>query len=194
MERQAQGLFAMGNPPSEPDENEQFAAALCANLGLLGARALMLAGDAVLAEDLVQTTFERALRARHRPPTHEIQPWMMRILKNVAIDHWRSAAVRQSCELDLDRAAAVSPDDKATWWHDLGLDDVARAAKELPATYRALILLRIEGCSNSEIARRMGLKVSTVATRFFRGRTLLQKRLAAACAQAGVVAPQETFR
>jgi RNA polymerase sigma-70 factor (ECF subfamily) len=171
------------NPPADaestgPDRDEQFTTAVCATIGLIKGRALMLAGDPALSEDLMQATFERALRARHRPPPCEIEPWLMRILKNAAIDHWRSATARPWCELDAERAAQPPSDEEPAWWCDLELADLERAAHRLPNTFRRIFLLRIQGCSHNEIARLLGLKVSTVATRFFRGRRLMQEVLA----------------
>lgn len=138
----------------------------------------MLAGDSALSEDFVQTTFERALRAQQRPAAREIQPWLMRILKNVAIDHWRSAAVRQSCALDPERIAAPSGD-TTPWWRELDASELAEAARQLPETFRRVFLLRLDGRSNLEVARQLQLNATTVATRLFRARRLMQRALAA---------------
>jgi RNA polymerase sigma factor (sigma-70 family) len=161
--------------------DDRFFAALLAARTLLLGRASMLAGDGSLAEDFVQMTYERALRACHRPPFRDLQPWLLRILRNVAIDHWRSAAVRQSCELDAERTATPPAAAPRPWWHDLELADLQRAANDLPPTFRELFLLRLAGCSNNEIARRLGLTVTTVGTRFFRGRRWMQRALAVSC-------------
>ncbi len=159
-----------------------FSAALVEATTLLKGRAMMLAGDGPLSDDFVQATFERALRATHRPPPLEVRPWLARILRNVAIDHWRTAAVRHSCELDPETTPAPTTSEEPRWWHEVDADAVARAARQLPGTFRRLFLLRLEGLSNNDIARRLGLKPSTVATRFFRGRALMQRALADACA------------
>lgn len=157
--------------------DRRFNQALSSSLCMLRGRALMLAGHGPLSEDFVQATFERALRAVHRPPVHEMHPWLVRILKNVAIDHWRSAKVRQSCELDPECTPAPFTAEEPEWWHELDAAALAGAARTLPRTFRRLFLLRLEGISNNEIGRRMGLKATTVATRFFRGRPLMQQAL-----------------
>jgi len=163
-----------GNEGLDPE----FNSALVKSIALLGGRALMLAGDGPLSEDFVQATFERALRAAHRPPVKEVQPWLARILKNVAIDHWRSAAVRRSCQLDPDCTPAPLPVEEPAWWREVTAVDLERAAQKLPQTFRRLFLLRLEGRTNNQIARRLGLTATTVATRFFRGRSLMQRALA----------------
>src|SRR5690348_6913507 len=94
---QTADLRACARPgTSHEGSDRNFNQALVGSIRLLRGLALMLAGDGPLSEDFVQATFERALRAVHRPPVNEVQPWLVRILKNVAIDHWRSAGVRRS--------------------------------------------------------------------------------------------------
>ena len=52
------------------------------------------------------------------------------------------------------------------------------AIDELPATYRAVLMLRdIEGRSNAEIAETLGLSIPLVKTRAHRARLFLRKRL-----------------
>lgn len=53
--------------------------------------------DRTAAEDLTSETFVRALRGSLtlRESTEDIRPWLVRIARNVLIDHWRAARTRQ---------------------------------------------------------------------------------------------------
>ena len=57
---------------------------------------------------------------------------------------------------------------------------LSSAIEELPADYRAVVLLRdVEGLSQQEIAEALGLHVVNVKTRVHRARLFLRKRLEA---------------
>ena len=57
---------------------------------------------------------------------------------------------------------------------------VLQAMESLPENYRLPVLLRYsEHYSYQEIAEKLSLPVSTVETRLFRGKKILQKKLAA---------------
>ncbi|MPY99121.1 MAG: sigma-70 family RNA polymerase sigma factor [Actinophytocola sp.] len=53
--------------------------------------------DRSTAEDLTSETFVRALRGSLtlRESTADIRPWLVRIARNVLVDHWRAARTRQ---------------------------------------------------------------------------------------------------
>lgn len=52
--------------------------------------------DTAIAEDLTSETFVRALRGAVtlRDSTEDIRPWLVRIARNVLVDHWRAARTR----------------------------------------------------------------------------------------------------
>ena len=55
---------------------------------------------------------------------------------------------------------------------------LSAAIDELPASYRAVLVLRdVEGRSNQEIAEALGLGIAVVKTRAHRARLFLRKRL-----------------
>src|SRR5262249_14817509 len=55
---------------------------------------------------------------------------------------------------------------------------VSSAIEELPAHYRAALILRdVEGCSNDEVAQALGLSVVTVKMRVHRARLFIRNRL-----------------
>ena len=64
---------------------------------------------------------------------------------------------------------------------------LSTAIEELPADYRAVVVLRdVEGFSHREIAESLGLTVVNVKTRVHRARLFLRKRLDAHFSIAGV--------
>src|ERR1051326_6618274 len=75
--------------PGDSESGKEFMAGLEEAFTVLKGRAMMLVGDPAVADDLVQTTFERAMRSRQRPPRRDVERWLTRILKNEAIDYWR---------------------------------------------------------------------------------------------------------
>ena len=118
--------------------------------------------DRAQAEDLTQSTFEKALRAWERYDANRASPrtWLLAIARNLLIDHYRQ-----------DRSKLQEPidehEDGTTGWvedHSLGLEpDLARALSTLTARERELIALRFGGDLNGpEIAELTGLTLANV--------------------------------
>jgi RNA polymerase sigma-70 factor (ECF subfamily) len=64
---------------------------------------------------------------------------------------------------------------------------LSAAIDELPAAYRAVLVLReLEGRSNAEIAAMLGLTIAVVKTRAHRARLFLRKRLDQAMTTTGM--------
>ena len=81
--------------PTLPQDRQRFDAFAREHEAVLRATALRLCRDVSDARDLVQDTFERALRGFHtwRPDT-DGRAWLMRILHNLFIDRCRAQASR----------------------------------------------------------------------------------------------------
>ena len=57
-----------------------------------------MTGDSYLAEDLMQETFVRALRARNTyNPRGRLASWLFGIATNLLKDHWRRERKRHPC-------------------------------------------------------------------------------------------------
>lgn len=148
--------------------------------------ACWLARDPVEAEDLVQETYLRAIRAAHQfQPGTNLRAWLFQILRNTFFTLYKRKG-REPEAMDpeiLDRMSGLDgptgveerlagPSDGTA-----GLDLTA-ALKRLPEEYRSVVLLAdLEDFSMGEIARIMGCPVGTVKSRLFRARAILKKLL-----------------
>jgi RNA polymerase sigma-70 factor (ECF subfamily) len=145
----------------------------------LTAFALKLCGDASEAHDLVQDTFERALRAGsgQQPRTNE-RAWLFTILHHLFIDRYRRQArgPRHTSIDDVDVAAAEVAPPPA--WASVSVEEVKAALEELDPDFREVYRMHaIDGLGYAEIAARLGAPVSTVGTRIMRARRKLRALL-----------------
>jgi RNA polymerase sigma-70 factor, ECF subfamily len=145
----------------------------------LTAFAMKLCGDASDARDLVQDTFERALRASasQQPRTND-RAWLFTILHHLFIDRYRrtSRGPRHTSIDDVDIAAVEPPPPPA--WAGVSVEEVKAALEELDPDFREVYQMHaIEGLGYAEIAARLGAPVSTVGTRIMRARRKLRALL-----------------
>ncbi len=110
-------------------------------------------------------------------------PWMYRIAHNVCINSLNKKKQQllsfdESIEVKEDsNTRAHQPEVKAVADETYG--SIMAAMDSLPENYRLPVILRYtENLSYQEIADILQVPVSTVETRLFRGRKLLQKKLA----------------
>ena len=143
------------------------------------------------AEDLVQETYLRAYRYRHKfqPGTNE-KAWLFTIMTNVFRNRLRQ---RPAPEDPLDEPGTdffiydqlrregmpvhmMSPEEIVV---DRGFgDEVKRALEDLPVAMRMVVMLvDVEDFSYKEAAAILGIKIGTVMSRLHRGRRALQKKL-----------------
>lgn len=133
------------------------------------ARALAKSGDA--ADDLVQATCEKALRAADTwTPGSRLDSWMFRIMQN----HWIDTKRRLPVQAPLDgpdglRLAAEDGRDIAE--ARLTLGTVRAVIDEMPEDQRAvLILVCVEELSYREAAEVLEVPMGTVMSRLGRAR------------------------
>ena len=135
-----------------------------------------LSGDATLAEDLVQETYYRFLRADLKSADEAYQKnYLFRIGTNLTRDHWR----RQPREERLKAGAAeeIRTDDR-TAERIQQSSDLGRVLNRLKPREREILWLAyVEGSSHKEIAEVAGLKAGSVRLLLFRARHKMARLL-----------------
>jgi RNA polymerase sigma-70 factor (ECF subfamily) len=140
-----------------------------------------LLGDPTAAEDVTQETFIGAWRSLPRfRGEAKFSTWLFRIAVNKGNTFLSREARRRL--VPLHEAAGHVP--------DLGAEpfqlvagrqmhaELERWIAELPASYRAAVVLRdIEGLANEEAAAALGIGVRNFKSRLHRGRMTLRRRL-----------------
>jgi RNA polymerase sigma-70 factor (ECF subfamily) len=144
--------------------------------------ALVLTRNHAEAEDLVQETYVRAIRAMGRlRADSNTKGWLFTILRNVWLNQlrkWRNGP--QMVEIDVEGDVANSIVEPSKDSHDLYVskveaEQVRAAIQELPVEFREIILLReYEDLSYQEIASVLECPVGTVMSRLGRARAKLR--------------------
>jgi RNA polymerase sigma-70 factor (ECF subfamily) len=141
------------------------------------------------AEDLVQETYARALRAWGQlEPGSNLRAWLFRILRNSFLDRARSAR-RQATDGGLDEeATSAAADGDGDGWlrgdpelerlRGLVGEEIRSALATLAEPARTAVLLDVQGFSEAEVALVLGCPTGTVKSRLARARAALRTRLA----------------
>ena len=146
-----------------------------------------LTGNETDAEDLVQETYARALRAEHQfAPGTNLKAWLFRILRNTFLSSYRRRRNDPTVG-GLDTVAAQAEGGTASDWllGDLELDRLRKVVAEeiesalmtLSEESRTVILLDLEGLTEVEVADVVGCAVGTVKSRLARARAALRNKL-----------------
>jgi len=162
-------------PEPSPPSRVEFAEVAVQQRPALYRIALRLAGNAALAEDLVQETMLRALRRfdQFRPGTHP-GTWMAAILTNLYFDYLKHQKVERKAEPELARGEVE---------YDLVLggivdDDLYAAIRSLdPELRRVVELCYLEQMRYREVAAILDVPVGTIGTRLMRARARLRELL-----------------
>jgi RNA polymerase sigma-70 factor (ECF subfamily) len=148
--------------------------------------ALRLTHNRADAEDLVQETYVKALRAFHRyNPGTNCRAWLFTIMRNAFLNRIRNdkreilddePGLTGLARAVTDPAGIDSPEEE--FFQTILHGDVDRALKGLPLVYReAVVLADLEGLTYKEIAEVLGCPPGTVMSRLSRGRQLLRHAL-----------------
>jgi len=172
-------------PPRRPIVSDSIALlrqVMPAVLPRLRRFARSLVRDAADADDLAQTTIERALAraAQWRAPaagaTHEqveaaVRSWMFGIMKNAWIDDRRAAQRKRRLFTPAD--AAPEPADHAHVQQEQRLS-IEAALQRLPEDQQlAVALVLVEGLAYHEAAEVLAIPVGTLTSRLARARETL---------------------
>lgn len=135
------------------------------------------------ADDVVQETLIRALRARDVPPGERaLRAWLFRIARNVNIDQRRAQAARDRfvvLEGGRDELEEVEEPVTRTAYEHIERADLERALADLPeGTRAALVLTDVWEFDHAEVAAILDVPVGTIKSRVARGRARLAAILA----------------
>lgn len=141
--------------------------------------ALRYTGDSFAAEDIAQETFLRACAALHRyDRSRPAGPWLLRIALNLCRNRQRSAR-----EIPMDERIGAVEADPGPGPEQIYLQrerdlELAEALRALAPKYREILILKhVNELSYAEIGEVLGLKLSLVKNRLYRGRIALRKTL-----------------
>jgi len=185
-----------------PREFEREALAHLSALLAVGTR---LTKNTAEAEDLVQDTYVKAMRARRQFETGtNMRAWLLRILTNTFINRYRRGGLEKSVieGPDADPLAdgwigastlASMRDPESLALRPVLEQEIRTALDELPDEFRlAVVLADVEELSYREISDIMGCPIGTVMSRLHRGRRLLKGRLYEHARAMGIVRPESS--
>lgn len=172
------------------------------HLDALYRTALRLTHNPEDAEDLVQETYLRALRAAEQfQEGTNLRAWLFKILTNGFINQYRQRARTPRNEsiddvedfylyqhlIDNGLQPASSEPEREVL-ERLVDEDIIHALEELPLPFRQVVLLAdVEGFAYKEIADILDIKIGTVMSRLHRGRRRLQQALLPALRRDGLI-------
>lgn len=174
------------------EDRQRFEEMALPHLARLYRLAVRLTGTAQDAEDLVQETYVKALRAfgALREP-EAIGSWLCQILTRLVFDRHRTEpremAVGDLGELDRFSLYDLLWDEDPLPYSDnlhgdflaqFDDEEVRRALLALPEAYRVpLVLLYTEELSYREMAEMLEVPIGTIMSRLHRGRKILEREL-----------------
>jgi len=194
--------MAFGFGRNKKKTSGEFEEAALAHLDALYGASLRLTRNESEAQDLVQDALVRAYRFQHHfEPGTNLKAWLLRILTNTFINHYRRVA-RERRVLDQEEGAPIGDgvmsrsamrcltDSTAVAQEGLLREEIIAAIDSLPEDYRVMVILAdIEELAYKEIADMLSVPIGTVMSRLHRARKLLQKSLLDQAVQMGIVHP-----
>lgn len=147
--------------------------------------ALKFIGDEQEAMDLVQEVFIRLWeKGDFRLKEEQIKSFLFETMKNSCLNYLKHAKVVRRYESRM----AVQLKVMEAYWYQSGeksmiekeaVYEIERAIDSLGDNYKEVILLsRIQGLKNHEIAEKLNIPVRTLETRIYRALALLREKIA----------------
>jgi RNA polymerase sigma-70 factor (ECF subfamily) len=131
------------------------------------------------ADDLTQSTIERALRSRDQwQPGTRLDSWLYRIMRNLWIDTARARVRKEKHEAPEEEARWIGEDPRDAIDASIELKRAMAAMERLPDEQREIVaLILVEGFGYREVSEMLDLPIGTVSSRLVRGRTALLEML-----------------
>jgi RNA polymerase sigma-70 factor (ECF subfamily) len=130
------------------------------------------AGDAQLAEDLTQATFEIAVRSFVEGHLESLEPpWLHTVARSRLIDHYRRAKLEKAKLTLIASRRGLDVDLPG----ELSAAEALAALQALSGPYRLALMLRyLDDLSVAEVARLLGRSVRATESLLARARTALR--------------------
>ncbi len=145
--------------------------------------AVAMVRDEAAAQDIVQDSYLRALKAWWRYVPGNEKAWLLTIVRRRALS-WLKGRRRQDVTVDGDMAEADAAqlgrpaDQEAALIASQSARQVRAALERLPEAYREVIVLKeFEDMAYKDMARVLEVPVGTVMSRLARGREALRRML-----------------
>lgn len=164
--------------------NSDFTVATLEHIDALYGYAMTLTRDKTEAEDLVQETYLRAIKAANHPqPEENLKAWLFVVMRNT----WLNIVRHKHHGVQIfddgnaaDAASATTSNPHVVYLRKLERELVRDAIASLPVRHREIVVLRdIEGFSYQEIATVLNCPAGTVMSRLGRAREKLRNALSA---------------
>jgi RNA polymerase sigma-70 factor (ECF subfamily) len=182
---------------------EEFEREAVQYLAPLLAVATRLTRNGADAEDLVQDTLVKAMRAREQFAVGtNLRAWLMRIMTNTFINRYRRGGLERSVLGGPDAdpltdgwvgasTMRAMRDPESAALRPILEAEIRDALDALPDEFRLAVLLAdVEELSYKEVADIMGCPIGTVMSRLHRGRRLLKAQLYDHARALGIIGPE----
>ncbi len=156
------------------------------------------------AEDLVQDTLLKAMRAQHQFQVGtNLKAWLVRILTNTFINKYKRGVLERSVmggeQLDpvsdgwtSNATLRALRDPEAHVLRPMLADEIRTALDTIPEDFRmAVLLVDVQELSYKEASSALGCPIGTVMSRLHRGRKMLKHHLFAQAQALGLIDPAE---
>lgn len=138
--------------------------------------------DQALADDLLQEVFLRVhTRIDSLRDDTKLDAWIYQITRNVIADYYRAHRLPMPLTDELASSAANEADEQDALALQLA-PSIREMVNALPAPYReAFLLTELNGMSQVELARQLGISVSGAKSRVQRARAQIKQMLLDCC-------------
>ncbi len=156
---------------------QEFNSLVITNAEGLKPFAITLTHDREIAQDLYQETLFKAFanRDRYQSGTN-IKAWLCTIMRNIFINEYRRNE-RKRAVLDSVQYAAQYNNTALSAEGSVRLKEINNAIYNLPAIFRKVCLLYLQGYKYNEIADALNEPLGTIKSRIHFARKLLQKQI-----------------
>lgn len=156
----------------DPMEEARFEAFYRRTAGGLWSYLYRMTGDAAVADDLLQKSFFRFLRANPAVASEEhMRRWIFRTATNLALDHFRETKRNRARAEEQHPRSEAGP---ATEAREVLRHDMMKTFSELKPRERALLwLAHVEEADHEDIGDALGLQTKSVKVLLFRARKRL---------------------